>query len=201
MVESVTLAKEDHRRALPVISLIVLLAAGTIWSAYSYYQAQSRAVENNIGNQLTAVADLKVGQFEAWRRERIAAARLIAGNPLLRRAGGSEAGLGTWLNGLGFSAILVVDRNGRVRFSAGDQSNKPESEWLALAAATQRSGQVTVADLHWTSHGEISMEVAAPIPGESGAEPNGVVMTRIDPYRYLYPMIRKWPIPSQTRSE
>src|ERR1019366_7354866 len=46
--------------------------------------------------------------------------------------------------------------------------------------------------------GEISMEVAAPIPGEAGAGPNGVVVMRIDPYRFLYPMIRKWPIPSRT---
>ena len=169
-----------------------------VWGAYSYYQAQSRAVESGIGGQLAAVADLKVGQFAAWRRERIDEAQLIAGNPLLRQAGGSQAELETWLGNLDYPATSVVDRNGRVRISSGSKSKESEADNLALAGAALRSGQVRVADLHWTSQGEISMEVAAPIPGDGGSGPAGAVVTRIDPYRSLYPMIRRWPVPSRT---
>ena len=169
-----------------------------VWCAYAYYQAQSRAVESGIGGQLAAVADLKVGQFAAWRRERIDEAQLIAGSPLLRRAGESEAELETWLGSLDYPAISVVDRNGRIRLSIGGKSKESETDNLSLAGAALRSGHVRVADLHWTSQGEISMEVAAPIPGSAGDGPDGAVVTRIDPYRTLYPMIRRWPIPSRT---
>jgi PAS domain S-box-containing protein len=190
--------KTDRHNLTAVISLSAFFAAGMVWGGYAYYQAQSRAVESGIGGQLAAVADLKVGQFAAWRRERIDEAQLIAGNPLLRRAGGSEAELETWLGSLDYPAISVVDRNGRMRISIGGKSKESEADNLALAGAALRSGQVRVADLHWTSQGEISMEVAAPIPGSAGGGPDGAVVTRIDPYRSLYPMIRMWPIPSQT---
>jgi len=168
-----------------------------IGGAYKYYQAQSRAVESSIGGQLAAVADLKVGQFAAWRRERIDEAQLIAGNPLLRQAGGSQADIGNWLKSLDYPAISVVDASGRIRVSSGGKSRESEAATLTLAGLALRSGQVSVADLHWTPLGEISMEVAAPIPG-GGSGPAGVVVTRIDPYRSLYPMIRRWPIPSRT---
>jgi len=193
-----TLVRTDRHNPIPVITLSALFAAGMVWGAYSYYQAQSRAVESGIGGQLAAVADLKVGQFAAWRRERIDEAQLIAGNPLLRQAGGSAAELETWLSSLDYPAVSVVDRNGRVRISAGGKSREAQAGNLALAKAAVRSGQVRVADLHWTPQGEISMEVAAPIPGNAGSGPDGAVVTRIDPYRSLYPMIRRWPIPSRT---
>ena len=192
------LVETDRRGLIPAISLSALFAAGMVWGAYSYYLAQSRAVESGIGGQLAAVADLKVGQFAAWRRERIDEALLIAGNPLLRRTGGVEAELKTWLGSLDYPAISVVDRNGRVRISSGGKSKDSEADILALARVTLRSGEVRVADLHWTPRGEISMEVAAPIPGIGGSRPDGAVVTRIDPYRSLYPMIRRWPIPSRT---
>jgi len=168
------------------------------WGAYSYYQAQRQAVESGIGGQLAAVADLKVGQFAAWRRERIDEAQLIAGNPLLRRNGGSRAELETWLASLDCPAIVLVDRNGHVRISIGGELKESAAANLALAEAALRTGQVRVADLHWTPEGEISMEVAAPIPGSAGSGPEGAVLTRIDPYRSLYPMIRRWPIPSRS---
>ena len=169
-----------------------------IGGAYGYYQAQSRAVESGIGVQLAAVADLKVGQFAAWRRERIDEAQLIAGNPLLRRAGGSGAELKAWLDSLDYPSIAVVDRDGHVRFASGGKARESTAEFEALAGAALRGGQVRVEDLHWTPQGEISMEVAAPIPSIAGSAPEGAVVTRIDPYRSLYPMIRKWPIPSRT---
>jgi hypothetical protein len=190
--------KTDRHNPILAISLSALFAAGMVWGAYSYYQAQSRAVESGIGGQLAAVADLKVGQFAAWRRERIDEAQLIAGNPLLRRAGGSQGEIETWLGSLDYPAISVVDRGGRVRISSGAKSREADPGDVALAEAALRSGQVRVADLHWTPQGEISMEVAAPIPGSAGGGPDGAVVTRIDPYRSLYPMIRRWPIPSRS---
>ncbi len=190
--------KLNIQSPIATISISALFAAGMVWGAYRYYQAQSRAVESGIGGQLAAVAELKVGQFAAWRRERIDEAQLIAGNPLLRRAGGSQREIETWLGSLEYPAISVVDRNGRVRVSSGGAAGKPEAGELALAEAALRSGQVRVADLYWTPQGEISMEVAAPIPGSAGSGPDGAVVTRIDPYRSLYPMIRGWPIPSRT---
>jgi hypothetical protein len=189
--------KKELHGQIPVISLFVLLVAGTVACAYSYYQSQRRAIESNIGRQLAAVADLKAGQFAAWRLERIDDAQLIAGNPLIRRAGG-EAELKTWLESLDLRGISILDRNGHVRIATGDKLVETEVGKMGLVEATLRSGQVTVADLHWISQSDISMEVAAPIPGEAGGKPDGVVLLRIDAYRFLYPMIRKWPIPSRT---
>jgi PAS domain S-box-containing protein len=190
--------KTDRQGLITVVSLSALFAAGMLGGAYKYYQEQSRAVESGIGGQLAAVADLKVGQFAAWRRERIDQAQLIAGNPLLRRAGGSQTDIESWLESLDYPAITVVDRSGRARLSTGAKARQSEADNLALAAAALRSGQVAVADLHWTSQGEISMEVAAPIFGIAGSGADGAVVTRIDPYRSLYPMIRRWPVPSRT---
>jgi PAS domain S-box-containing protein len=185
---------------LPVslISVFVFLVAATIWGAYQYYRWQSRTAEASFASQLAAVADLRADQFAAWRRDRVSEARFIAGNPLLQRTGGADAEVKSWLRSLDLPAITIVERNGHIRFSTEDKINADETSGLALAASTMRTGLVTVADLHWTSHNDISMEVAAPIPGGVGAGPAGAVLTRIDPYRFLYPMICKRPIPGRT---
>ena len=100
---------------------LILLALGAALgvAAYRYYQAQKTALESSVQSHLSAIADLKVQQVLAWRRERLGAAVLLAANPMVSAPPGArdDRRLRVWLEDFrklyGYSDLAILDdRNG-----------------------------------------------------------------------------------------
>lgn len=61
-------------RTLPwhLVVIFLLLATGIGTSGYLYYKDQKEDIKRAKTEELSAIADLKVGQIVSWRKERLA---------------------------------------------------------------------------------------------------------------------------------
>jgi len=186
-----------------------LVVAGGAVAFQRYRQEQRQEAEA----LLASVADLKVGELVQWRRERLHDVQAMQENPvfvdLVSRAlaGGGRLGdqrqLEGWLVTVrrvyDYDLVLLLDARGRLLASSPQAVAVPshlENDAPALVAA----GQACVLDFHREETGDkVYLGVAAPIgAGEGDGTRRALVVARIDPSRYLYPLIQRWPTASRS---
>ena len=189
-----------------------LVSAGTLYFAQQRAQVQLRAER-----ELEAIADLKVRQLVNWRRERFSDAASLIHNPLnrLRVEPFLDAPLPTdtgddlraWLEtlraGSEFLDVVLVDRRGQVRLSVGVDRPQVGAYAQANIAEVLRLGEPRLSDFHRVEHiGIVHLDFYVPLLGPAnlptGRDCIGVLLFRIDPQRFLYPLIQSWPTVSAT---
>jgi len=70
--QSPNASRRDSGSAGGVLGLIfVCLAAGIVTVGYLYYRNHERHYRSEVERQLSAIADLKVGELIQWRKERL----------------------------------------------------------------------------------------------------------------------------------
>jgi len=187
-------SRESSRFYILLALAFAALATGVCVTGYNDYRSQRDILEANVRSHLSAIADLKVEQIVAWRRERIGDAEAIASNPALAESG-HDAALRSWLDTFrsfyGYTEVAVTDVEG-VRLTASGAAFDDNAA-LALAGEAEASGKVQVSDLHRHGAGPVYVDIVAPLPKGRGA----VVMV-IEASRFLYPLIQGWPVPSRT---
>src|SRR5437588_4784861 len=65
--------------------IFVLLSIGIAVAGFLYYENQRKSIEGRRKEALTAITDLKLTQVEAWRREQLADAGFVRGNPIVTK--------------------------------------------------------------------------------------------------------------------
>ena len=199
---------------LTLLLIFVFLSIGILVAGHFFYSSYERNYRSQVEYQLSAIADLKAGELIQWRKERIGDANLLFRNPAFSNIvqsyleypddAVSKELLRSWLYHylqIGqYKKLLLLDTDGKVRMSVPD-STEPVSQHIPEdAAAALRSGKLTVSDLHF--HDESSqphMMVLVPVFQEKDDNvPLGVVALLIDPHRYLYPLISRWPTTTAT---
>jgi len=142
-----------------------------------------------------------------WRAERLAVSRSLQFNPLVVPAllkslnSGSDRGaIKTWLEQLleayHFTAASLWDKDyhRRAWLPAGDPGHEWEGELIAQAMRTRTP---FLADLHRDDpSGAPYMTLVVPLQSSSSFDPVATLLLKIDPDRFLYPVIRVWPTPS-----
>jgi signal transduction histidine kinase/CheY-like chemotaxis protein len=170
------------------------------------------AIETKARDELAAIADIKVQQVVAWRRERIGDAALIASNTMMSPvqkvlAGAADeearARVLSWMNALqnqfGYTNVILADLKGKVRLSAGRVSQSDVQHYARLVDRVARAGVVVFNDLH--RDGGLSMPhlgLNIPLRFAPNGLPQGVLLMGIDPSDNLYPLVQTWPTPSRT---
>src|SRR5947209_3333793 len=196
--------------------IFVLLSAGIAVFGFLYYQ-QQKTIQRQRNDELSAIADLKVGQIESWRRERLADGTYIRENPLLLQAiarllsGAPPPQLQqtvlVWMSEYkhrhGYSNLILLDAKGHARLSldhpAVSAETQPlEPEKLSLVARAIKARAVILSDLHRSAAGTIDMNLCVPLSLPERAAPVGAFLIEIDPRQSLYPLIGSWPMPSKT---
>jgi PAS domain S-box-containing protein len=188
--------------------VFVALAMGIGVAGSVYYREQKSVIERRQLDELWAIADAKATQIAAWRRERMADAEVIFTNPsvtaslqriLERKAPAAEIdGMRAWLRVLvksEYDAAFLLDRQGKVALSAGGHLLPPGA---GAAAAMAEAPGATLTDLHRVADSTIHLDLAMPIQPANGAETAGSLVLYINPERFLFPLVRTWPIPSRT---
>jgi hypothetical protein len=133
------------RRGIGLPLILLLFCGGIGLAGRRIYQAQKEAVESDAAAQLSAIADLKVQQILSWRRERLAAATLLASNPMLTALDNpaETAELQRWLHQFrdlyGYQDVAVLGPTGRVR--VGALGPAPDRRLQGLIAEALRSGE------------------------------------------------------------
>ena len=207
-----------NRGGLALLVVFGLLAVGTIAAAVFYYRNTVRHCRTEMEQNLSAIADLKVGELVQWRKERLGDGNQFFQNPvfadLVRRAfdqppdAAAQRDLRGWLERLCqnslYYQIALVDPQGATRLAMPANRQAVSAIIAQRIPEVLRSGQVTFQDFYRYATGQsaqlgIQLGILVPIfEGSDTNRPLGVLVLAIDPARYLYPFIQRWPVVSRT---
>lgn len=195
-----------------LIKVVVIVSLFIITAAYMYYQSEEKIHRQIVENELKAIAELKAAQIAKWFQERYSDAFVISNSPFIQRA------LKEWIknpenyslrddivkrlslakNSWGYKDIFLSSLKGDLLLSIvpGDKKFDPvTTEKISEAIG---KGKILFSDFYYCStHGRIHIDMIAPVFDEKKV-PFVVLIFRIAPEDYLYPLIQSWPTPSKT---
>jgi len=188
---------------------IAVIGAGTIYVSYGREQLEKAKY-----GELSSIADLKVNGIQEWIRElerdgTFFDLRANRVNPLYVFLARPDDGalrddietLAVFLsNTYGYRGLRLYDRQGALVFRFPARLDHEAAEEFD-AAGTIPKDRASVGDFYRVpSDGRIALNLRIPIKDEAGYknETAGTLVLEIDPNRYLYPLIRTWPISSAT---
>jgi PAS domain S-box-containing protein len=191
----------------------LFLAAVIITLGTLYYQTYATHFRQEAGSNLLAIADLKINELSQWRKERMGDGEVFYNNPVFSRLvrrffekpGDDDAReqLQSWLGKVQgyyqYEKVFLLDTHAVERLSipAGGVATGDIPEHVVSALD---SGRVTLMGIHrHTSDHPIILGVLVPVFHEADPHrPLGVLVLQIDPNHHLYPLLQRWPVPSET---
>jgi len=200
-------------KAWTPLLIFLLLALAIAGLGYFVYQQQVRHLKESAQKELATIAALKAEQITRWRSERkgdaLAASRAYffesavaqwfqEGSPPDERRQHILDRLTLLQKAYDYRDVELLDGQGALRLSTASTLPTPSASTRGLAAEAMRTGTILFSDLH-REEGEpgqpILLDLFAPLFDES-ERVVGVMMFRIAPDRFLFPLIQSWPTPS-----
>jgi PAS domain S-box-containing protein len=204
----------ERRTAYILILIFLFLTAGIVTTSSLYYLGYEKRYRAGVESQLSAIADLKVGELTQFRKERLSDATMLFRNvsfsALIRHFWENprdaavqrqiQAWIGNYRASSRYDRVFLLDARGVVRMSAPTGPEPISAIISRRAFEILRSRLVTFQDFYRDEHNQrIYLAVLVPIFDEpADRRLLGVLVLRIDPTVYLYPFISRWPIPSRT---
>lgn len=197
-----------RKRYLPLTmgSAIVLVSLGVL-----FFLLQIRTMRKQKIATLQAIAHLKSGEILNWKAERMADADYFSGNPdiivlaELLNSGESSA-KGSILFRQTFNQmnknhryrnIMLVNEHGEVGYSLDPVEGTLAKEIIPSILHVLETDSIHFIDLQYNRLlNLIHMDVVAPVKSATGR--NWVLIFRIDPLMYFFPMLQSWPVPTTT---
>ncbi len=205
--------KEERRVAYPLVLIFAILSLGIVAGGAFYYRHYEQQFRNGIEQQLSVIAELKAGELAQYRKELLGDAGIFLNNAgfsvLVKRFltkpedVDAQRQIQEWANKFvatgQYDQVRLLDAQGVTRLSS--PAGLPQ-----VTFASQRipqaleSNQVAFRDLHPNEKDHrIYLNLLVPIFEEQDIKrPLGVFYLRIIPEKHLYPLIQRWPTPSQT---
>jgi len=206
-----------QRPATPwlLIVLFIIISASSILLGYLYYKSQKARLLKDKNLELSAIADLKVGQIAQWRNERLSDAVLIGENTpfikLLYEYLHSKdkanlrpeirASLKSVTRNTEYKNILLIDSIGQVRGYFPDKDTLMGDHLKVLFPDLLKLESGILTDLHRTSNiNYIHLDLVIPLINtwQKDSSVFGLLAIRIDPKEILYPLVQAWPVPGKT---
>ena len=206
--------KTARRSRYGFLLIFIVLATGIVACGFFFYGNYKRHFRAEIARQLSAIADLKTDELVGWRAERLADATVFFRNAsfsgLVRRFfekpadSTARSQLWVWLSRVqkayDYDRVFLLDADALERLSAPDIPEPVAPHLAAQVPDVIRSGQVTFLDFHRDAPGlPIHLSILVPVL-DDGNHPRtlGVLVLKVDPEKYLYPFIVRWPTASRT---
>ena len=205
--------KED-RAPIYLLLIFVVFTIGIAIGEVLYYKYSEKQFRTEIDNQLTAIANLKVSQIEAWRFERLADGNIFLNNNAftehviryLKNPNNIEAKdyIHNWLDKVikwyNYDAAFLCDTSRTKRIIASERIERPKTFISSNSYDSLKSGKIVFEDFYRDETlQKIFLKVLIPIIDEKDNNKLiAIVEFRIDPETYLYPLINSWPTPSKT---
>ena len=204
----------DYRTVVVFVLVFALLAAGIVTAGYHYYRNYEQNFRSEAEKELSAIADLKASDLVQWRKERLDDGAFLFRNDnisdLVRRFLGNPADadarrqLQVWSekfrNQVDYDVVRLLDAQGVTRLSLPAGIPPVSTNVLRRIPEILQDGQVTFHDFHRNENDHrVYLDVLVPIfdPQDAG-RPLGIFYLRINPETYLYPFLKRWPVPSAT---
>ena len=200
MRDNDTAANPRQRLWIVAFALSALLIAGL---GYTHYRATEEHVYSEKAQDLAAIGTLKAEQVTEWRRERLADAIRFAQGPTLTRALAKtdDSDLHTMLvlnrKGSFYEDTLLLSQTGAILRSATASpipTTPATKRALEIALATRSP---TLSDFFLCDNGTVHIDTAAPVC-EADGRPTAAFILRSNAEDFLYPMLRSWPVTSDS---
>lgn len=194
--------------------IFILFSLAIALAGYHYYLGQKEHFKQKIGQELSAIATLKIKQILSWQKERLGDAALVEDNPMIGPkverfiSGETSSALRdeilAWMTPIlhnQYDSILLLDLKGGVHLSVPAKGGElgPDGKQLAMEAI--HTQKVILSNLYRSKKtGTIRLSLLVPVTFSEGTynRPVGVLLLRIDPYRFFFPFIESWPTVSRT---
>ncbi len=195
------------------ILIFCILSLGILTTGYLYYKNQEGFIKKEKQQELAAIAALKVEQIISWRQERLDYAHTIMDDPffaiqvmdlfkgktrpaILKRILERLTALAAYQ----YQSLALIDPQGKVRLAAPTSERELNPYLKSLATQAIQTQKVVFSDLYPDEDSKPRLSVLIPllvIQGEKKITV-GVTMMKIEPYQFLYPLLKSWPTPSLT---
>ena len=202
------LTQKHHVFIVSAIVITIIIATG----GYFYYNYSARHIRTEKENDLQGITSLKNNQLVQWREQRMADAKMITDSRFFAN------GIEEWLNNrnikqlntdileqlqsaitnYGYEDIFLVSVQGELFLSL--EPNLKEIDDVTKAKITHNTNKndLTFTDLYFCpSHNTIHYDIIAPVKN-SKSTVIAYLVFRINPYKFLYPFIQTWPLPSES---
>lgn len=192
------------RRWAPAAFLTALLLT---LGSYELFRYESARIADERYEALASIAHIKASQIDHWRRDQLESVQRMANRPLFREALAewrntryAPEARGVWSRRLEYERrpevtdALLLTLDGAL-LAASDGRAGVSDETGRLAAIVARSGAAAMSEPFRTSQGSLYIDVAALVRDLAGA-PMSILVLRINPGEFLFPLIDLWPTPS-----
>ncbi|MBI5648795.1 MAG: PAS domain S-box protein [Ignavibacteriae bacterium] len=202
------------RVGLGMLAVFTLFVLGSVVAGMLYAEWLTENTEHNARTQLTIIAEQKEQQIRGWYEERLGDARFLSRNTKGREslAEGNVNKLQRFIthdvhpivmpmfaNGH-YSHIILFDTLGRTLFSTsphrGIASRRTRSDLVRVA----RRGEIAFGEHRYDSLGRTRIVLFVPLYMDEKIDRRwvGSYAMVIDPAKELLPIVRFWPVPSNT---
>jgi len=197
-----------------LILIFIFFSTGIVTGGYFYFRDSKDNYETAYKARLSAIAEQKSDEIVQWRKERVGDASVFYKNEFfsslvrqyIKRRHSPDAGkrLKAWLEKVqtayDYDRVFLLDAHGGLLLSAPESAEPVELHLVGDVSEVMVSKKITFLDFHRDAvDSTIHLAVIVPIIDDRDAGvPLGVLVLRINPETYLYPLIQRWPTPSNT---
>lgn len=209
------LPKKNNNILFTALIIFFSVSAFIFVLGYNFYQNQKKEIGNAAGQQLMAIAELKVWEINNWRSERIGDANVIFknnvfasdvmqyfNNPSLQDAKNNILSLlSSTQKSYQYKNILLLNKSKKVQLALKEDHDDFYKSHYDVIDESVKKNDITISDIFRDNKtGAIHLFVVIPIMNiqKLRAEHVGTVIIIIDPNIRLYPTIKLWPVPSKT---
>ncbi len=196
-----------------LVTVFILLTIAIVLAGLFYYRNQQSGLEQAKRDQLGAIAGLKSGQIGEWLLGYSRSAGFLLADPFISHdvvpiLSGGDTPEGreevlAWMNALQkqgqYADVLLLSASGESLLSTSGAAFEGNSRLDDLIAQVLRTGQTGFSDLYRDeASGKIALDFVVPILDAPDAQqpPVGLLVLRIDPSTFLYPLVQSWPTAS-----
>ncbi len=196
-----------------LILIFFILSTGISITGYLYYTYQAAYIRKEKQQELSAIIALKIEQIISWRQERIDYAGAIMDDPFFAMRvrdfikGRAKPVLRQQilerlkaLASYQYQSIALIDPQGNIRLAVPTSKQELTPYLKSLAGQAMQAKKIVFSDLYQDEDSKVMLSVLTPLLVIQGNEKVivGVILMRIEPYQFLYPLIKSWPTPSLT---
>jgi PAS domain S-box-containing protein len=192
-----------------LLIIITLLLSGF---GYLYYLFEKKSITKAKHEEIEAIADMKISQIVQWRNGRITEVEVTS------KANFLAAAIKEWLEDKNnkpletkiinslllrkdnyvYEDIFLVSDAGESLISTHHGAVRFNSYTGLKVLEAAKSGRIECSDLYYCPvHKKIHYDIIAPVVDNDHIS-IAVLIFRIDPEKYLYPLVQSWPMHGKT---
>ncbi|MFA7361744.1 MAG: PAS domain S-box protein, partial [Candidatus Kapaibacterium sp.] len=193
------------------ILFAVIVASLVVWGGLAFYRNYERIIKTEKEKELRAISNLKSEQISEWIRERghdikyFSQSRIVwtefekwfnnKSDSKLNKA--IEERLRLTRDGHSYLDVQLLSVEGEILFTFIDEK-KLDDFMIPFHRQCVNERKIVFSDLNaCKEHNAIHYDIFSPLINDK-AEVFGVILIRINPHEYLYPLVQKWPTSSNT---